>query len=47
MNETVQATGQVIVMLSLQFKLGTAARVIERMAPSVRLTRLGLGNIDL
>src|SRR5215469_14099136 len=48
MNKTDQAAviGPVIVMLTLQFKPGTAEMVMERMVPSIRLTRKEPGNID-
>jgi len=48
MNETEQGTvnDPVIVMLTLQFKPGTAAMVMERLVPSILLTRKEPGNID-
>lgn len=46
MNQIAQAAGadEVVVMLTLQFKPGSAEKVLERMIPSVRLTRAEPGN---
>lgn len=35
---------EVLVMLTLQFKPGSAEKVLERMVPSIRLTRAEPGN---
>ncbi len=37
---------EVIVMLTLQFKPGSAPVVLEKMVPSIRLTRAEPGNYD-
>ena len=46
MDQLAQAAGsdEVIVMLTLQFKPGSAEKVLERMVPSIRLTRAEPGN---
>jgi quinol monooxygenase YgiN len=48
MDNDVQApiSGEIIVMLNLQFKAGSAEKVLERMVPSIRLTRMESGNND-
>lgn len=48
MDQTARATdpGEVIVMLTLQFNPGAAEHVLERMGPSVRLTRAEPGNAE-
>jgi quinol monooxygenase YgiN len=38
------ASDEVIIMLTLQFKSGSAEKVLEKMVPSVRLTRDEPGN---
>jgi quinol monooxygenase YgiN len=40
------ASGEVIVMLNLRFKPGSAGKVLEKMVPGIRLTRLEMGNIE-
>jgi len=46
MNQDAQTTssGEVIVMLNLHFKPGSAEKVLEKMVPSIRLTRMEPGN---
>ncbi|MEJ7658483.1 MAG: antibiotic biosynthesis monooxygenase family protein [Hymenobacter sp.] len=48
MNQAAQPADldEVIVLLTLQFKPGSAAKVLERMVPSVRITRTEPGNND-
>jgi quinol monooxygenase YgiN len=38
------ASGEVIVMLNLHFKPGSAAKVLDKMVPGIRLTRKEAGN---
>ncbi|MBB5403011.1 quinol monooxygenase YgiN [Paraburkholderia youngii] len=38
------ASGEVIVMLNLHFKPGSAGKVLEKMLPGIRLTRMETGN---
>jgi len=46
MNQDAQTTafGEVIVMLNLHFKPSSAEKVLEKMVPSIRLTRMEPGN---
>lgn len=46
MNQMAQTAGsdEVTVMLTLQFKPGSAEKVLARMVPSIRLTRAEPGN---
>jgi hypothetical protein len=46
MNQNAQtaACGEVIVMLNLRFKPGSAETVLEKMIPRIRLTRPEPGN---
>ena len=46
MNQTIQITGseEVIVLLTLQFKPGTAEKVLASVVPSIRPTRAEAGN---
>ena len=46
MNQDAQTTasGEVIVMLDLHFKPGSVEKVLEKMVPSIRLTRMEPGN---
>lgn len=48
MDQDVQApvSNEIIVMLTLQFKAGSGDTVLERMLPSIRLTRMEPGNND-
>ncbi|RQH07573.1 putative quinol monooxygenase [Paraburkholderia dinghuensis] len=43
-NTQTTASGEVIVMLNLQFKPGSAGKVLETMVPGIRLTRMEPGN---
>jgi hypothetical protein len=38
------ASDEVIVMLNLHFKPGSAEKVLEKMVPGIRLTRMEPGN---
>lgn len=38
------ASAEVIVMLNLHFRPGSAGKVLEKMVPSIQLTRMELGN---